>query len=80
MDADSPGLPGQSSRQRVDERRPTGTWADKVRVIEIPERGRPRFNRMGHRIKVKERIEKTNFFRTSKIHVKFKKSGVKVQM
>jgi len=53
LDADSPGLPGQSSRQRVDERRHTGTWADKVRVIEIPEWGRPRFNRMGHRIKVK---------------------------
>lgn len=54
LDADSPGLPGKSSRQRVAEpRRYTGTWADEVKVQDIPEWGRPRFNRMGHRIKLK---------------------------
>jgi len=54
IDADSPGLPGKSSRQRLgEERRYTGTWADEIQVLDIPEWGRPRFNRMGHRIKLK---------------------------
>ena len=31
IDADSPGLPGKSSRQRLgEERRYTGTWADEI--------------------------------------------------
>ena len=48
------GLPGKSSLQRGEEQRQfTGTWADKVEVSEVPQWGRQRFNRMGHRIKMK---------------------------
>ena len=39
IDADSPGLPGKSSRQRLgEERRYTGTWADEIQGMVLEKR------------------------------------------
>ena len=62
---DSPGLPGKSSLQRQEQpRRYTGTWVDQVQVSDVPQWGRPRFNKMGHRIKLKVHTTVTNNFFT----------------